>query len=221
VELRVIFNKNPMPIKISLKRKVGDLKKIVEKSTNVTSSMMKVLVKGNAKDDVTLESLGLTNGSKVLIIGTSLSDVMKVTQKPTEKELEEETEGVSSNEPKNWCSLPRHQKIIDKGIPDDVMPGISNCNDALPPYPISGMVGTRGKVRLTFKLESDELWIGTKERTEKVSIGTIKAVISQPITGFEHYHIMAIQLGPTELSRFYIYWVPAQYVEAIKAALSA
>lgn len=74
---------------------------------------MKVLVKGNAKDEVTLESLGLTNGSKVLVIGTSLSDVMKVAQKPTEKELQED-EASSSNESKNWCSVPRHQKIISK-----------------------------------------------------------------------------------------------------------
>ena len=90
------------------------MKRIVEKSTNVTAALMKVLVKGNAKDEVTLESLGLTNGSKVLIIGTALCDVMKVAQKPTEKELQEETAGVSSNVPKNWCSLPRHQKVIDK-----------------------------------------------------------------------------------------------------------
>ena len=30
------------------------------------------------------------------------------------------------------------------------------------------------------------------------------------------YVLQAIQLGPTEASRYWIYWVPAQYVDAIK-----
>lgn len=28
--------------------------------------------------------------------------------------------------------------------------------------------------------------------------------------------LQAIQLGPTEASRYWIYWVPSQYVDAIK-----
>jgi hypothetical protein len=73
-----------------------------------------------------------------------------------------------------------------------------------------------GKVRLTFKLEVDQLWIGTKgkyilyhalwqpdvkylnfifileliERTEKVSMGSIKNVLSEPIEGHEDYHVL-------------------------------
>jgi len=47
-----------------------------------------------------------------------------------------------------------------------------------------------GKVRLTFKLEVDQLWIGTKERTQKVAMNTIRQVISEPIEGHEEYHIV-------------------------------
>lgn len=47
-----------------------------------------------------------------------------------------------------------------------------------------------GKVRLTFKLEADQLWLSTKERTEKLSMGTIKNVVSEPIEEHEEYHIM-------------------------------
>ena len=47
-----------------------------------------------------------------------------------------------------------------------------------------------GKVRLTFKLESDQLWIGLKERTDKITMNSIKTVISEPIDGKEEYHIM-------------------------------
>ena len=68
-------------------------------------------------------------------------------------------------------------------------------------------------------MELDQLWLGTKERTEKLPMNSIKAVVSEPIKGQEEYHIMALQLGPTEASRYFIYWVPAQYVDAIKDAI--
>jgi len=76
-----------------------------------------------------------------------------------------------------------------------------------------------GKVRLTFKLELDQLWLGTKERTEKLPLNSIKSVKSEPIEEHEEYHIVALQLGPTEASRYFIYWVPAQYVDSIKDAV--
>ena len=86
--------------------------------------------------------------------------------------------------------------------------------------PLSGMLNKHGgKVRLTFKLELDQLWIGTKERTEKLGMSSIKSVVSEPIDDHDEYHILALQLGPTEASRYWIYWVPAQYVDAIKEAI--
>ncbi|MPC67449.1 Ubiquitin domain-containing protein UBFD1 [Portunus trituberculatus] len=63
--------------------------------------------------------------------------------------------------------------------------------DVLPSYPLSGMVNKHGgKVRLTFKLELDQIWIGTKERTEKVNMNHIRHIVSEAIEGFEQYHIM-------------------------------
>lgn len=47
-----------------------------------------------------------------------------------------------------------------------------------------------GKVRLTFKLESDQLWLSTKERTEKLPMGSIKNIVSEPIADHEEYHIV-------------------------------
>jgi len=220
VELKVIFNKNPLSIKMPLKKTVGDLKVLIEKETNVAKEMQKVCIKGIAKDEATLESLGVTSSTKILVIGTSIRDLMEVTKRPDKSTLA--AEDLSRNEAQNnWCSLPQHKRIVDKGVPDDAMPGILNEPELLPDIPLFGMVNSKGKkVRLTFKLELDELWIGTKERTDKIPIGTIQHVDTQVITGYEHYHIIAIQLGPTEASRYFIYWVPAQYTQAIKDALS-
>ena len=73
-----------------------------------------------------------------------------------------------------------------------------------------------GNVRLTFKLESDELWIGTKERTHKLPMNSIKSVHSEAIKDHEEYSIVGIQTGPTVKSTIWVYWVPSQYVDAIK-----
>lgn len=47
-----------------------------------------------------------------------------------------------------------------------------------------------GKVRLTFKLEQDSLWIGTKERTDKIPMNSIKDVLNEPIHDHPEYHVM-------------------------------
>lgn len=47
-----------------------------------------------------------------------------------------------------------------------------------------------GKVRFTFKLELDQLWIGTKERTDKIPMHSIKNIVSEAIEDHEEYHIM-------------------------------
>jgi hypothetical protein len=54
-----------------------------------------------------------------------------------------------------------------------------------------------GKVRLTFKMEQDQVWIGTKERTDKIPMNTIKSVVSEPIEGHEEYHVMVSGLWLT------------------------
>lgn len=57
-----------------------------------------------------------------------------------------------------------HKTVLEKhGKPDDIAVGIKNIKESLPQTPLSGMYNkTGGKVRLTFKLELDQLWIGTK-----------------------------------------------------------
>jgi hypothetical protein len=219
VELKVIFNKQPLPIRIALNKTIGHLKKMVESLTGVSPALQKVVVRGIPSDETALSTLGLIQGSKVLVIGTKLDEVLKMS-KPVVTDAKEKEEAKKKAE-QNWSEMPQHRKIIDKGVPENAMGGILGEREPLPSLPLHGMVSSKGsKVRLTFKLASDELWIGTKERTDKVPIQSIRSVVSQPITGFEHYHIMAIQLGTTEASRFYVYWVPAQYVDAIKEVLN-
>lgn len=220
VEFKVIFNKKKHDISFPLDENIGALKAHLQPIIDIPPAMMKVMIKGLAKDEMTLRKLGVSKGSKVMVVGSSLNDVLSVSKAPTEKQLRE-TEKAEVSAQKDEAKNKMHKKILDKGKPDDAMVGfVSKYPEPLPPTPLSGMVNKHGgKVRLTFKLDQDQVWIGTKERTEKISLGSIKNVVSEPIEGHPEYHILALQLGPTEASRYWIYWVPAQYIDGIKESI--
>ncbi|XP_054707042.1 ubiquitin domain-containing protein UBFD1-like [Uloborus diversus] len=217
VDFKMIFNKQKHDICFPLDETILELKKHFEALVGVPASMQKVMFKGLCKDERTLRDIGFTKGVKVMVVGSTLNDVLAVNT-PTEQDSKEEKAAASTKEP--LCKQKMHKKILDRGVPEDALPGIKNAKDSLPPYPLSGMVNkSGGKVRLTFKLELDQVWIGTKERTDKIPMNSIKTIVSESIEGHEEYHIMGIQLGTTEASRYWLYWVPAQYVDAIKDAI--
>ncbi|KAK0098827.1 hypothetical protein PV326_002458 [Microctonus aethiopoides] len=218
IEFKIIYNKKKIDITFSLDGTIAELKDHLESIISVPKEMQKVMIKGLAKDQDTLRSLGLANGAKVMIVGSKLNDVLALTV-PSKQDIQDDAAATASTkEPYSQQKI--HRKILDKGIPEDVMPGILNSKDPLPDFPLSGMLNKLGgKVRLTFKLEQDQLWIGTKDRTDKIPMNSIKGVHSEPIHDHTEYHIMAIQLGPTDASRYWIYWVPAQYIAAIKDAI--
>jgi len=216
----IIHGRNRYDFSLPSTTTVGELKQKLKDLTDVSPAVQKLMYKGLMNEKHTLDEAQLRPNSKILLIGSTAAQIAAATAGPGEQSKMEaiKQEAASASEP--LCQQKMHAKIIDKGIPEDAMPGILNVKDPLPYMPIAGMVDkSNRKVRLTFKLEADQLWIGTKERTEKVPMGQIKNVVSEPITGHEEYHLMAIQLGPTEASYYWIYWVPAQFVEAIKSAI--
>ncbi|XP_013393902.1 ubiquitin domain-containing protein UBFD1 [Lingula anatina] len=216
VDIKVIYNKQKYDVSFDMDETVSNLKTHIQTLTSVPVAMQKVMYKGLVKDDQTLRDLKVTKGAKFMVVGSKLQDVMAVNA-PDPKEIQKE-EAVATAQKEALCNQKMHKKVLEKyGKPDDVAPGIKGVKEPLPTVPVSGMYNKAGgKVRLTFKLELDQLWIGTKERTDKIPMNSIKAVVSEPIEGHEAYHLMGIQLGPTEASRYWIYWVPAQYVDAIK-----
>lgn len=217
IDFKLVFNKQRFDVSFPLDETVTSLKSHVEKLTGVPADMQKLMYKGLIKEDRVLRELGLVKGAKVMVVGSTLNDVLAVSP-PEKQTLVEEKPTVT--EKQSFCKQKMHKTIIDKGVPEEAMPGIKNAKDSLPPFPLSGMLNkSGGKVRLTFKLELDQLWIGTKERTEKIPMNSIKNVVSEPIEGHEEYHLMGIQLGPTEASRYWVYWVPVQYIDAIKDAI--
>ncbi|XP_035195364.1 ubiquitin domain-containing protein UBFD1 [Oxyura jamaicensis] len=214
VELKVIWNKNKYDVKFRLDGTGADLKQEIHSLTGLPPAMQKVMFKGLLPEEKTLREIKVTNGAKIMVVGSTINDVLAVN---TPKEAAQQEVKAEENKKEPLCRQKQHRKVLDKGKPDDVMPSVKGVQERLPTVPLSGMYNkSGGKVRLTFKLEQDQLWIGTKERTEKLPMGSIKNVVSEPIEGHEDYHMMAFQLGPTEASYYWVYWVPTQYVDAIK-----
>ncbi|NXC21373.1 UBFD1 protein, partial [Corythaeola cristata] len=241
VELRVIWNKTKYDVKFRLDSTGAELKREIHALTGLCGAaappaaarafpgrsgnprpcpsglppaMQKVMFKGLLPEEKTLREIKVTNGAKIMVVGSTINDVLAVN---TPKEAAQQEVKAEENKKEPLCRQKQHRKVLDKGKPDDVMPSVKGVQERLPTVPLSGMYNkSGGKVRLTFKLEQDQLWIGTKERTEKLPMGSIKNVVSEPIEGHEDYHMMAFQLGPTEASYYWVYWVPTQYVDAIK-----
>ncbi|KAK7112167.1 ubiquitin domain-containing protein UBFD1-like [Littorina saxatilis] len=220
VDFKVIFNKQKFDVSMQIDSTIEQLKAKTHVLTGVPPSMQKIMFRGLAKDHQTLRELKVIKGAKIMVVGSTLNDVLSVT-KPTEQEMKEaaKTDAAATKEPLTTQKV--HKKVLDKyGKPDDALPGVKNIKQPLPHTPLTGMYNKSGnKVRLTFKMEADQIWIGTKERTDKIPMNSVKQVVSEAMDGHEEYHLLGLQLGPTEASRYWIYWVPAQYVDAVKDAI--
>lgn len=58
-----------------------------------------------------------------MVVGSKLDDVLDVLL-PTKQELSDEAASTTNKEPLSQQKM--HRKVLDKGIPEDVMPGILN-----------------------------------------------------------------------------------------------
>ena len=139
---------------------VGALKSHLQALIGIPPAMMKVMIKGLAKDEMTLRKLCVTKGSKIMVIGSSLNDVLKVSTKESGASASASAaadEG-EKEEKVTTCKLQQHKKVLDMGKPDDAMAGMKGLKQPLPPTPLTGMLNkSGGKVRLTFKLELDQV----------------------------------------------------------------
>lgn len=179
--------------------------------------MQKVMFKGLLPEDKTLRDIKITNGAKIMVVGSTINDVLAVN---TPKEVIQQEVKAEENKKEPLCrqkvgsltplqmhacsrcvyecvlSSQQHRKVLDKGKPDDIMLAKKGAKvrekpsagavlhyqrpratlvlcpqERLPTVPLSGMFNkSGGKVRLTFKLEQDQLWIGTKGRFTSSSV---------------------------------------------------
>ena len=87
VDFKVVYNKKKYDITFGLDDTVGALKVHLANIIDVPSTMQKIMIKGLAKDEMTLRKLGVVKGSKVMVVGSTLNDVLEVAKKPTVQQL--------------------------------------------------------------------------------------------------------------------------------------
>lgn len=119
VEFKVIFNKKKYDITFPLDDNVGALKSHLQPQIGIPPAMMKVMIKGLAKDEMTLRKLGVTKGSKVMVVGSSLNDVLQVSSTPKDAAKSPGGGGAASTskEEHSASKMKQHKKVLDKGKP--------------------------------------------------------------------------------------------------------
>jgi len=116
-------------------------------------------------------------------------------------------------------SLRPGMQILDKGRPDDGWAGIKDRQIPLrddQTY-IPGLLNSQGTlVRLTFRQDLQQLWIGSAVSTQKIFYQSVHKIEAQPIVGQEEYSIMRLQVGAAASSNYWLYFVPSQSVASVK-----
>ncbi|XP_033281879.1 ubiquitin domain-containing protein UBFD1 isoform X7 [Orcinus orca] len=161
VDLKIIWNKTKHDVKFPLDSTGSELKQKIHSITGLPPAMQKVMYKGLVPEDKTLREIKVTSGAKIMVVGSTINDVLAVN---TPKDAAQQDAKAEENKKEPLCRQKQHRKVLDKGKPEDVMPSVKGAQERLPAVPLSGMYNkSGGKVRLTFKLEQDQLWIGTKD----------------------------------------------------------
>jgi len=78
VEFTIIHNKDKYTVSMPPSSTIGQLKGKLVDMIGVPSKMQKIMIRGLAKDDQTLESLNVTSSSKIMVVGAKLQDIVAV-----------------------------------------------------------------------------------------------------------------------------------------------
>lgn len=78
VEFAIIHNKDKYMVSMPLSSTIGQLKDKLVDIIGVPIKMQKIMIKGLAKDDQTLESLNVSSSSKIMVVGAKLQDIVAV-----------------------------------------------------------------------------------------------------------------------------------------------
>jgi len=201
---------------------VSFLKEQIAALTNVPAPNQKLTFRAKTLNDdgiVFRDKFNkLTKKDKLILIGTPLADLAMAVMKPVDVKP-------PSDDPKPKeepiQEQQKHKKILDKGLPPDAEVGNACATEPLPEGGLKGIYNNMGNpVRLTFKFDNPVMiCINGKERTEKYPTQSVHDVTSEKIEGRGGYHIVSLKMGKEDKSVYHLYYVPAQYVEAIKQTI--
>lgn len=157
VNITVSHGKTIYKIPLSPSSTVLDLKNELQTQSGIAASLQKLLAKGSMlKDDQQVSTFG--EKTKIILMASASKDIAKVAAAALSSIVS--PVAPAAIEIEYWAEKTEHAKILSKGLPPDVMPGIIGTKESLPERGIVGLWNSYGaKTRLTFKY--DELVIGT------------------------------------------------------------
>ncbi|KAI8838313.1 hypothetical protein BJ741DRAFT_602106 [Chytriomyces cf. hyalinus JEL632] len=217
---RVAYQKQVFEIEMPVDETVLSLKNKINELTGIEPALQKLLYKGILKDEATLIESNLSNACKVVLMASSAKAILSIAAPakpvPTAEATKDEKMSL-------FFEDIEHARVLKKGKPEFIIEkGISVGRSPLPSLGVIAANARGLKARLSFIDDSQEMQLATAERTQKISYTSIRKVQSEDMpadSAGEGYCALGIQIGPTEKSMLWFYWVPKQYVENIKDAL--
>lgn len=82
VEFTIVFNKVKHDITFAYDATVLELKAHLERICGVPQSAQKLIIKGMARDTMTLRKAGVVKGGKVMLVGSKMDDILAVKSAP-------------------------------------------------------------------------------------------------------------------------------------------
>ena len=199
ITLNIRYKTQTFAVQCDLYDTLKDLKEKLDLLTNVEPSVQKLVNKSITsvkRDDATttLKDLNLVDGQTLLLVGATRSEVQSTSGlKSTGAKDSTDDSASASSKKEPLCKQTKHEKVLKLGSkmsllpsewadlcfsflgkPENAQIGIANTHDPLPTS-IDGlymsMLNQSGKkARLTFKIESDEIWINTGKRKIKAEL---------------------------------------------------
>lgn len=82
IEFTVVFNKARHCVTFAYDATILELKAHLERVSGVPQSAQKLLIRGMAKDEMTLRKAGIVKGGKVMLVGSKMDDILAVKSAP-------------------------------------------------------------------------------------------------------------------------------------------
>ena len=222
--IKIKYGKEEFEITIPSAGTVLNLKQAIEKKTSLLPALQKLMTpKGQLKpekDGATLAAAGLVDGTKILLVGSQIMDVLALAAPPlpSAKAEKAHVDAVQS-----LSEQTSHAKVVAGGPPEDSEPG--DPSGAQNPIPtgvnreptLVAVNNKKEKLRVVFR--GGGAVVNTKASSFPINAGSVRDVQSEPISGHPGYHIVTILLRDSANSKYFLYWVPAQYVQNLRNLL--
>eukprot|EP00667_Euglena_gracilis_P020924 EG_transcript_22765 len=214
MRLSVKFGKETIELDLPGTATVGQLKEELSGRTGVQPTMQKLMLKTQLKeDDKSLEALGIKEGTKMMLMGTTVEQALNMALVPV---ITEEVKPAETASTEAEAEKRRHEKVIKLGPPKDATPGVVGQQvPVIPDQSYTGMLNARGeRVRLTLKSGTNELWISSNVGCQKLPFDQVTDVTVTPIEEHPGYCIFSLHVGKNH--KVHLYFVPMQFSRSLK-----